>query len=143
MKIKYLLLIILFFACGDNDDSENSFDNTLPQIDLDASSFRLIITGGGFGETESVRLNFTGNIINNTDNVFKTYRQNVIFTANNGNEITGQFSLPLLRWLCPYDTLIGGGRSDTFQPGFIDSVISWKIVQDGLIAVYGIGNECD
>ena len=49
MKIKYLLLITLFFACGDNDDSENSFDNTLPQIDLDASSFRLIITGGGFG----------------------------------------------------------------------------------------------
>ena len=81
MKIKYLLLITFFFACGDNDDSENSFDDTLPQIDLDASSFRLIITGGGFGETESVRLNFTGNIINNTENVFKTYRQNVIFTA--------------------------------------------------------------
>ena len=143
MKVKLFILFALIIGCTDNNDPDDNFDSTLPNIELDTKSFKLIVTGGGFGESESVRINFSGSIANNTDNVFKTYRQNILFTAQNGNEITGQFTLPILRWLCPFDTLIGGGRSDTFQPGFIDSVVSWKIIEQGLIAVYGIGNECD
>ena len=79
-----------------------------------------------------------------TDNVYKTYRQNVVFTAANGNQVTGEMGLPMFRWLCPYDSLYGGGRSDNFENStFIDSIVSWEAINDGLIVNYGEGDECD
>ena len=49
----------------------------------------------------------------------------------------------MFRWLCPYDTLYGGGRSDNFENAtFIDSIVSWETISDGLIVNYGEGDEC-
>ena len=88
-------------------------------------------------------LSFSATIINQTDNVFKTYRQNVSFTAANGNQVNGQITLPMFRWRCPFDTLNGGGNSVNFEEGFIDSVITWEMIETGTIITYGVGNECD
>ena len=75
---------------------------------------------------------------------FKTYRQKITFTAANGNQTTGEITLPMFRWLCPYDTLYGGGRSDSFETAaFIDSVVSWEAIESGLMVNYGTGSECD
>ena len=65
------------------------------------------------------------------------------FTAANGNQLTGEISLPMFRWLCPFDTLYGGGKSGNFEEGYIDSVVSFKSIEDGLLVIYGEGDECD
>jgi hypothetical protein len=49
----------------------------------------------------------------------------------------------MFRWLCPFDTLYGGGKSVSFEEGFIDSVITWEMIKTGTIITYGVGNECD
>ena len=72
-----------------------------------------------------------------------TLKQNILFTAANGNQLTGEISLPMFRWLCPFDTLYGGGKSGNFEEGYIDSVVSFKSIEDGLLVIYGEGDECD
>ena len=88
-------------------------------------------------------LSFYGHIIYLTENVYKTYRQKIVFTAENGNQVTGEMGLPMFRWLCPFDTLYGGGKSDAFESAtFLDSIVSWETISDGLIVNYGEGDEC-
>jgi len=136
---KWIFLLGLIIGC--QEDQPEPFDETLPIISLD--KFLIGESGGGFGMPTTYALSYTGEIINPTDNVFKTYRQNVRITAANGNQVIGQIKLPLFRWLCPFDTLYSGGKSDNFEEGFIDSVVAWETIQDGLIVTYGVGNECD
>ncbi len=135
---KWILLLGLFIGCQEN---QPAFDDKLPKLNLE--NFSIAESGGGFGMPTTHALSFTGEIINQTENVFKTYRQNIVFTAANGNQVTGQMSLPMFRWLCPFDTLYGGGKSEDFEPGFIDSVVAWEAVETGLIVTYGDGDECD
>ena len=138
---RILLIVILFIGCEDKN-KQSEFDNTLPTLDID--KYRIVEEGGGFGMAATYSLSFSGYIINPTDNVFKTYRQKITFTAANGNQTTGEITLPMFRWLCPYDTLYGGGRSDSFETAtFIDSVVSWEAIESGLMVNYGIGNECE
>ena len=101
------------------------------------------VNGGGMGTPATYALSFSATIINQTDNVFKTYRQNASFTAANGNQVNGQITLPMFQWLCPFDTLNVGGKSVSFEKGFIDSVITWEMIETGKIITYGVGNECD
>ena len=136
---RILFILTLMLGCEDNKD--NGFDNALPDIELD--KITIVATGGGFGLPPDYSLFFSGNIINSTDNVFKSFRQNILFTAANGNQLTGQISLPMFRWLCPFDTLYGGGKSGNFEKGYIDSVVSFKSIEDGLLVIYGEGDECD
>ena len=132
---------MLLIGCEDKN-KQSEFDNTLPTLDID--NYRIVEEGGGFGMSATYALSFSGYIINTTENVFKTYRQKITFTAANGNQTTGEITLPMFRWLCPYDTLYGGGRSDSFETAaFIDSVVSWEAIESGLMVNYGIGNECD
>ena len=136
---RILFILTLMLGCEDNKD--NGFDNALPDIELD--KITIVATGGGFGLPPAYSLSFSGNIINSTDNVFKSFRQNILFTAANGNQLTGEISLPMFRWLCPFDTLYGGGKSGNFEEGYIDSVVSFKSIEDGLLVIYGEGDECD
>ena len=136
---KWILLVSLFISC--QEDKPDPFDETLPLINIDKIS--IVESGGGFGVPPTYSLSFSGEIINLTENVFKTYRQNVKFTALNGNQVDGQMTLPMFRWLCPYDTLYSGGQTDNFAEGFIDSVVTWGMVATGSIITYGVGNECD
>ena len=136
---KWILLVSLFISC--QEDKPDPFDETLPLINID--KIRIVESGGGFGVPPTYSLSFSGEIINLTENVFKTYRQNVKFTALNGNQVDGQMTLPMFRWLCPYDTLYSGGQTDNFEEGFIDSVVTWGMVATGSIITYGVGNECD
>ena len=136
---KWILLVSLFISC--QEDKPDPFDETLPLINID--KIRIVESGGGFGVPPTYSLSFSGEIINLTENVFKTYRQNVKFTALNGNQVNGQMTLPMFRWLCPYDTLYSGGQTDNFEENFIDSVVSWCMVATGSIITYGVGNECD
>ena len=136
---KWILLVSLFISC--QEDKPDPFDETLPLINID--KIRIVESGGGFGVPPTYSLSFSGEIINLTENVFKTYRQNVKFTALNGNQVNGQMTLPMFRWLCPYDTLYSGGQTDNFEESFIDSVVTWGIVATGSIITYGVGNECD
>ena len=136
---KWILLVSLFISC--QEDKPDPFDETLPLINID--KIRIVESGGGFGVPPTYSLSFSGEIINLTENVFKTYRQNVKFTALNGNQVNGQMTLPMFRWLCPYDTLYSGGQTDNFEEGFIDSVVTWGMVATGSIITYGVGNECD
>ena len=136
---KWILLVSLFISC--QEDKPDPFDETLPLINID--KIRIVESGGGFGVPPTYSLSFSGEIINLTENVFKTYRQNVNFTAANGNQVDGQMTLPMFRWLCPYDTLYSGGQTDNFEEGFIDSVVTWGMVATGSIITYGVGNECD
>ena len=136
---KWILLVSLFISC--QEDKPDPFDETLPLINID--KIRIVESGGGFGVPPTYSLSFSGEIINLTENVFKTYRQNVKFTALNGNQVNGQMTLPMFRWLCPYDTLYSGGQTDNFEEGFIDSVVTWGMVVTGSIITYGVGNECD
>ena len=137
---KLILFCLLFIGCS--EDEGETFDNSLPKLNLD--KFRVVEAGGGFGMPTTYSLSFSGYIINLTDNVYKTYRQNVVFTAANGNQVTGEMGLQMFRWLCPYDSLYGGGRSDNFENStFIDSIVSWEAINDGLIVNYGEGDECD
>ena len=129
----------MFISC--QEDEPVPFDETLPIINID--KIRIVESGGGFGVPPTYSLSFSGEIINLTENVFKTYRQNVKFTALNGNQVNGQVTLPMFRWLCPYDTLYSGGQTDNFEEGFIDSVVTWGMVPTGSIITYGVGNECD
>ena len=136
---KWILLVSLFISC--QEDKPDPFDETLPLINID--KIRIVESGGGFVVPPTYSLSFSGEIINLTENVFKTYRQNVNFTALNGNQVDGQMTLPMFRWLCPYDTLYSGGQTDNFAEGFIDSVVTWGMVATGSIITYGVGNECD
>ena len=136
---KWILLTGLFISC--QEDEPIPFDETLPIINID--KIRITESGGGFGMPTTFSLSFTGEIINQTENVFKTYRQNMSFTAANGNQVNGEMTLPMFRWLCPYDTLYGGGQSDNFAEGFIDSIMAWEKLATGSIITYGVGNECD
>ena len=136
---KWILLVSLFISC--QEDKPDPFDETLPLINID--KIHIVESGGGFGVPPTYSLSFSGEIINLTENVFKTYRQNVKFTALNGNQVDGQMTLPMFRWLCPYDTLYSGGQTDNFEEGFIDSVVTWGMVATGSIITYGVGNECD
>ncbi|MDP6339850.1 MAG: hypothetical protein QF842_05940 [Candidatus Marinimicrobia bacterium] len=136
---KWILLLVLFIGC--QKDEPLAFDETLPTVILD--KFRIAESGGGFGMPTTYSLSFSGQIINQTENVFKTYRQNILFTAENGNQSVGQITLPMFRWLCPFDTLYGGGKSENFEAGFIDSVVTYEMLEDGLIVTYGEGDECD
>ena len=136
---KWILLFSLFWGC--QEDKPEPFDETLPKVDF--TKFSIVESGGGFGIPTTYALSFSATIINQTDNVFKTYRQNVSFTAVNGNQVNGQITLPMFRWLCPFDTLNGGGKSVSFEEGFIDSVITWEMIETGTIITYGVGNECD
>ena len=136
---KWILLVSLFISC--QEDKPDPFDETLPLINID--KIRIVESGGGFGVPPTYSLSFSGEIINLTENVFKTYRQNVEFTALNGNQVDGQMTLPMFRWLCPYDTLYSGGQTDNFEENFIDSVVTWGMVATGSIITYGVGNECD
>ena len=136
---KWILLVSLFISC--QEDKPDPFDETLPLINID--KIRIVESGGGFGVPPTYSLSFSGEIINLTENVFKTYRQNVKFTALNGNQVNGQMTLPMFRWLCPYDTLYSGGQTDNFEENFIDSVVTWGMVATGSIITYGVGNECD
>jgi len=136
---KWILLVSLFMGC--QEDKPDPFDETLPLINID--KIRIVESGGGFGVPPTYSLSFSGEIINLTENVFKTYRQNVKFTALNGNQVNGQMTLPMFRWLCPYDTLYSGGQTDNFEENFIDSVVTWGMVATGSIITYGVGNECD
>jgi hypothetical protein len=136
---KWILLVSLFISC--QEDKPDPFDETLPLINID--KIRIVESGGGFGVPPTYSLSFSGEIINLTENVFKTYRQNVKFTALNGNQVDGQMTLPMFRWLCPYDTLYSGGQTDNFEENFIDSVVTWGMVATGSIITYGVGNECD
>ena len=136
---KWILLVSLFISC--QEDKPDPFDETLPLINID--KIRIVESGGGFGVPPTYSLSFSGEIINQTENVFKTYRQNVEFTALNGNQVDGQMTLPMFRWLCPYDTLYSGGQTDNFEENFIDSVVTWGMVATGSIITYGVGNECD
>ena len=136
---KWILLVSLFISC--QEDKPDPFDETLPLVNID--KIRIVESGGGFGVPPTYSLSFSGEIINLTENVFKTYRQNVKFTALNGNQVNGQMTLPMFRWLCPYDTLYSGGQTDNFEEGFIDSVVTWGMVATGSIITYGVGNECD
>ena len=136
---KWILLVSLFISC--QEDKPDPFDETLPLINID--KIRIVESGGGFGVPPTYSLSFSGEIINLTENVFKTYRQNVKFTALNGNQVDGQMTLPMFRWLCPYDTLYSGGQTDNFEESFIDSVVTWGMVATGSIITYGAGNECD
>ncbi len=136
---KWILLLGLLIGCQKNEP--DTFDETLPIVNLD--KFRIAESGGGFGMPTTYALSFTGEIINQTENVFKTYRQNILFTAANGKQVVGQVTLPMLRWLCPFDTLYGGGKSEDFEEGFIDSVVTYEMLEDGLKVTYGEGNECD
>jgi hypothetical protein len=136
---KWILLVSLFISC--QEDKPDPFDETLPLINID--KIRIVESGGGFGVPPTYSLSFSGEIINLTENVFKTYRQNVKFTALNGNQVNGQMTLPMFRWLCPYDTLYSGGQTDNFEESFIDSVVTWGMVATGSIITYGVGNECD
>jgi len=123
------------------EDQPEPFDEMLPKVDF--TKFSIVGSGGGFGMPTTYALSFSATIINQTDNVFKTYRQNVSFTAANGNQVNGQITLPMFRWLCPFDTLNSGGKSVSFEEGFIDSVITWEMIETGRIITYGVGNECD
>ena len=134
-----MLLFSLFLGC--QEDQPEPFDEMLPKVDF--TKFSIVGSGGGFGMPTTYALSFSATIINQTDNVFKTYRQNVSFTAANGNQVNGQITLPMFRWLCPFDTLNGGGKSVSFEEGFIDSVITWEMIKTGTIITYGVGNECD
>lgn len=136
---KWILLFSLFWGC--QEDQPEPFDETLPKVDF--TKFSIVESGGGFGMPTTYALSFSATIINQTDNVFKTYRQNVSFTAANRNQVNGQITLPMFRWLCPFDTLNGGGKSVSFEEGFIDSVITWEMIKTGTIITYGVGNECD
>lgn len=136
---KWILFITLF--CGCQEDQPEPFDETLPKIEFD--KFTIVEFGGDFGAPTTYGLSFFANIINQTDNVFKSYRQNIRFTAANGNQVMGQITLPMFRWLCPFDTLHSGGKSDMFEESYIDSVVGWEMITDGLIVIYGDGNECD
>lgn len=136
---KWILLFSLFWGC--QEDKPELFDKMLPKVDF--TKFSIVESGGGFGMPTTYALSFSAIIINQTDNVFKTYRQNVSFTAANGNQVNGQITLPMFRWLCPFDTLNGGGKSVSFEEGFIDSVITWEMIETGTIITYGVGNECD
>jgi hypothetical protein len=136
---KWILFFSLFW--GWQEDQPERFDETLPKVDF--TKFSIVESGGGFGIPTTYALSFSATIINQTDNVFKTYRQNVSFTAVNGNQVNGQITLPMFRWLCPFDTLNGGGKSVSFEEGFIDSVITWEMIKTGTIITYGVGNECD
>ena len=136
---KWILLFCLFWGC--QEDQPEPFDEMLPKVDF--TKFSIVESGGGFGMPTTYALSFSATIINQTDNVFKTYRQNVSFTAANGNQVNGQITLPMFRWLCPFDTLNSGGKSVSFEEGFIDSVITWEMIETGRIITYGVGNECD
>ena len=135
---KWILLLVLSIGCQENKEP---FDEELPKFELD--KIVVLKEGGDFGSPITYSLSFTGNLINLTDNVFKSFRQQMLFPAANGNQINGQISLPMFRWLCPYDTLYSGGKSDNFEESYIDSIVSFKGIDDGLIIVYGEGNECD
>lgn len=135
---KWILLLVIFFGCQEN---QPAFDEELPKIELD--KIVVLKEGGGFGTPIIYSLSFSGNLINLTDNVFKSYRQQIQFTAANGNQINAGISLPMFRWLCPHDTLYSGGRSDNFEENYIDSVVSFVAIEDGLVVVYGDGDECD
>ena len=74
---KWILLVSLFISC--QEDKPDPFDETLPLINID--KIRIVESGGGFGVPPTYSLSFSGEIINQTENVFKTYRQNVKFTA--------------------------------------------------------------
>jgi len=136
---KWILLFSLFWGC--QEDQPEPFDETLPKVDF--TKFSIVESGGGMGTPATYALSFSATIINQTDNVFKTYRQNASFTAANGNQVNGQITLPRFRWLCPFDTLNGSGKSVSFEEGFIDSVITWEMIETGKIITYGVGNECD
>ena len=136
---KWILLFSLFWWC--QEDQPEPFDEKLPKVDF--TKFSIVGSGGGMGTPATYALSFSATIINQTDNVFKTYRQNASFTAANGNQVNGQITLPKFRWLCPFDTLNGGGKSVSFEKGFIDSVITWEMIETGRIITYGVGNECD
>lgn len=136
---KWIVLFSLFWGC--QEYQPDLFDKMLPKVDF--TKFSIVESGGGFGMPTTYALSFSATIINQTDNVFKTYRQNVSFTAVNGNQVNGQITLPMFRWLCPFDTLNGGGKSVSFEEGFIDSVITWETIETGTIITYGVGNECD
>ena len=136
---KLILFCILFIGCS--EDNAEEFDNSMPKLDLD--KFRVLESGGGFGMPTTYSLSFSGHIINLTENVYKTYRQKIVFTAENGNKVTGEMGLPMFRWLCPFDTLYGGGKSDAFESAtFLDSIVSWETISDCLIVNYGEGDEC-
>ena len=85
---KWILLVSLFISC--QEDKPDPFDETLPLINID--KIRIVESGGGFGVPPTYSLSFSGEIINQTENVFKTYRQNVKFTALNGNQVNGQMT---------------------------------------------------
>jgi|TARA_B100000929_G_scaffold212671_1_gene169795 hypothetical protein len=139
---KILFIGMLLIGCEDNKGKQSEFDSSLPTLNLD--KFRIVEAGGGFGMATTYSLSFSGYIINTTENVFKTYRQQIIFTAANGNQTTGEITLPMFRWLCPFDSLYGGGKSENVETAtYIDSVVSWEAIESGLIVNYGTGNECD
>jgi hypothetical protein len=82
---KWILLFSLFWGC--QEDQPEPFDEMLPKVDF--TKFSIVGSGGGFGMPTTYALSFSAIIMNQTDNVFKTYRQNVNFTAANGNLVNG------------------------------------------------------
>ncbi len=133
---KCLMVLAVLVGCAEN----RKLDEQLPIIEVKET--KVIEEGGGLVPV-TYRLSFKGEIINLSDDVFKSFRQTVIFTAENGNQVDAPIGLPMFRWLCPKDTLIFSGKSKTFAEGYIDSVVSYKAVEIGQIVVYGQGNECD
>ena len=87
---KWILLFSLFWGC--QEDQPEPFDETLPKIDF--TKFSIVASGGGFGMPTTYALSFSATIINQTDNVFKTYRQNISFTAANGNQLMDKSHYP-------------------------------------------------
>jgi len=133
---KLCIMLAIFIGCAEN----RKLDEQLPTIEI--SETKILTEGGGLVPI-TYRLGFNGNIINLTDEVFKSFRQTVIFTAENGNQVDAPVALPMFRWLCPRDTLIFSGKSKNFSEGFIDSVVSFEVIEIGQIIIYGQGDECD
>lgn len=139
---KWILAAALLVGCQESGSTDD-FDDTLPEIIFDQIS---VDAPGGFDQTDLYAIAFKTRIVNPTENVFKTFRQDILFTGANGNLVTGQLTLPMLHWLCPLDTLIADEtKSEPFEQGFIDSVISAEPVTEGegLMIVYGKGDECN
>lgn len=133
---KIFIFLAIFIACEENKESEDS----LPIIEVTETS---VVQAGGGLLPITYHLAFKGNIINPTEEVFKTFRQSVLFKAENGNQVDAQIGLPLFRWLCPDSSLLFAGKSNDFAEGYIDSIVSYVPVDIGLVVVYGQGDECD
>lgn len=132
---RILLILTCFLAAC--QDKEEEFDDSLPVVEI--SDMRITPLGPG-----NQVIMFATRITNLTNNVFLTYRQSVLFTAQNGEQVEGDFSLPYGQTLCPDSALsYSGNQSNAFVEGLIDSIITVELIDDNLIVIYGKKEICE